>query len=163
MSKKTALLDINDDVYSTTSDFEAIQLALKSDGLWHFKLKIAAALPQTFREYNAALVLNEKPYLDAISSSKRDKQTVEDEADLFPKEKKSNIAKIDQEIKAKEEELAEAHTAHPDIPMTFNVESIAWKDDGVVVVAIIPAEVIAEINERRHEISQNFYQIKLTH
>lgn len=160
---KVDLLDINDDVYSKTADFDALQLTLKEDGLWHFKLSIKAALPQTFREYQAALTLNERPFLDSIAESSRDKENVESSTDLFDDQKKKNIKAVEKEIAEKESALKAAKETHPDIAMTFTVESIAWKDDGVQVVAIIPAEVINFINERRLEISQGVYQIKLTH
>jgi hypothetical protein len=85
------------------------KIEMKKDFIWRLKLKMKTILPQSYREYDVKLTLNEEPYEVRIEDLEKKRYEVETDTqgDMF-EGRKTQLKNIDQEIKEVRKELEQA-------------------------------------------------------
>lgn len=142
-----------------SSVFELEGIAMKKDRLWRLKLGLKTVLPESFREYGVRLSLNEEPYETRIADIARRKADVSAENQLFGAEKKKQLKGFDDQVKDVEQELKDALADSPVIEFDGTIEQLTYKDSDTVVVMMIPASAIGELNDNRGKLRD--YKIEL--
>lgn len=142
-----------------TSVFLVEGLTMKKDLLWRLKLTLKTTLPESFREYGVRLSLNEEPYETRIGDIERRKADVQAENQLFGAEKKKQLKGFDEQVAEVERELEEARADSPVIEFDATIEQLAYKDGDTVVVMMIPAAAISDLNDNRRKLSG--YKVEL--
>lgn len=137
--------------FVATSVFLLEELKMKKDFVWRLKLKMKTVLPQTYREYDVKLSLNEEPFeLRIADLEKKIEQVNMDAQEEMFGNKKTQIANIRKEIKEVEEELAGKLKDSPVIEFKGVIEELKYKDIDTIITLIIPALSVAEINESKY-------------
>lgn len=148
MSKKKELLDVNEDIVSSAV-FGFESLKMDKFFMWTMKLRIRTVLPQTFREYDIKLSLNEEPYFTRIEDLEKTIANIDSENQLFEGGKKTQIKNIREEIRAIEEELKVDRENTPVISFKGSIEKLEYKDNDTIVTFYVPADTASEINNVR--------------
>lgn len=139
------------------SIFDLKEIRMKDDKAWRLKAVLKVSLPQSFREYDVKLSLNEEPYESRIKDVERKIEEVNLSNELF--DKRDAIAEMRGQIKDIQEELAEALKETHTIEFSGVLEELKYKDSDTVVVMLIPADVIQELNDARFKFET--YKIEL--
>lgn len=134
-------------------------IMMKKDKLWRLKLTLKTQLPESFREYGVRLSLNEEPYLMRIDDLKKRLVEVNAENPLFKGDKKKQLKQIEQQIADVKTELHEAQSVLPVIEFDGTIEQLTYKDGDTIVVMMIPAKSVGELNDNRNQV--NAYKIEL--
>lgn len=158
-AEKKELIDTDSFSFSVASVFLLEEIKMKKDFIWRMKLTLKTVLPQLFREYHVRLSLNEAPYQMRIDDFKKKRYEVESEAQLLPAVQKEQLKNIDEEIAEIEQELAKALRDTPILEFEASIESLAYKDADTMVVFMIPASSVAELNDNRRVFSN--YKVEL--
>lgn len=146
--------------FVATSVFLLEELKMKKDFIWRMKLKMKTVLPQSYREYDVKLSLNEEPYNIRIADLEKKRYEVETDAqeEMFGA-KKTQLKNIDQEIKEVEKELEQALKDSPVVEFNATIEELKYKDADTFIVLQIPANTVKEINDNKYILKS--YKIEL--
>lgn len=153
-AKKTAAKDL---VLVATSLLDLKEIKMKDDHLWRIKAMLKTELPQSFREYTMRLSLNEQPFELRIEDLEKRYAQVSAEPKLFNKDKE--LRAIDDEIAEVKEELEAALAEYKVMDFGAVLEELKYKGDETLIVAIIPAEAIADLNDNRNRLRN--YKVEL--
>lgn len=156
---KKELLNSEDYSFSVASVFLLEEIKMKKDFIWRMKLTLKTTLPQLFREYHVRLSLNESPYEMRIKDLEKKRYEVETEAQLLPDVQKEQLRNIDNDIKEIEQELKDALRDTAVIEFEASIEQLAYKEGDTVVVFLVPATSIQELNENRRRFTD--YKVEL--
>ena len=136
--------------FAVSALFQFKELKLKDDLAWRIKLVVKKQLPQTFREYDASLSLNEIPYEIRIADMEKRKFAISEEPTLFAGEKEKQIRGCDLEIGDIERELEQARRDTPTMEFKAIIEQLTYTDGDTILVMIVSSEVVGQINSNRH-------------
>lgn len=160
-SEKKDLLDL-DTAIVHTAVFELKKIEMKDDLAWRIKLELKTRLDQSSRKYGVKFSVNEEPFELRIKDLERKKNEVESEAQLFDGNKKTQLKNIGDEIKEVERELEDMKEMCPVIEFEEGtIEELKYKDGNTIIVMLFPASSLAELNDKRRELS-NHYKVELT-
>ena len=135
------------------------ELKLKDDLAWRIKLVVKEQLPQTFREYSAAFSFDEGPYDTKVSDLEKRKEAIRVEDTLFPDQIEEQIRACDLSIGDIQRDMEKARKDVPTMEFDAIVEQLAYKDGDTVLVMIVSADVVAQLNTNRHILKH--YKIEL--
>lgn len=143
---KKPLLDDDDediaDLGKVVSKIEMDQLTLKGK-MWSIKMRIETLLPETCRRYHILLELDERKYTRRIKELEKGL----DES-LF-KEERVSRKELNQKIgKINDERMQMRRDCKP-IEFDCVVEQVKYQNDGTLLTANIPDDVIEPLNRQK--------------
>lgn len=146
--------------FVATSVFLLEELKMKKDFIWRMKLKMKTVLPQSYREYDVKLSLNEEPFNLRIEDLEKRRYEVEtdNQGDMF-EGKKTQLKNIDLEIKEVRKELETALKESAIIEFKATIEELKYKDADTIIVLQIPASTVKEINDSKYVLKT--YKVEL--
>jgi phosphoglycolate phosphatase-like HAD superfamily hydrolase len=149
----------NEPTFQLSALFQFKELKLKDDMQWRIKLVVKEQLPQTFREYEAAMSFNEEPWDVKVEDLEKRKVAIADEDTLFPDQKQKQIRECDLAIGDVRRDMEKARKDVPTMEFKAIVEALAYKDGDTVLTMIVSSDVVGELNTNRHILK--FYKLDL--
>lgn len=149
------------DTPQVTSTFRFENLTLKRGDSWRLKLKVYADIPETFREFDMSLSLDERPFEKEIAYIEKQKEERIGENQIpFKGELKKDLKDFDAQIEHIQDQMKELAEQCPTITAPVSIEQIKYINlREVDVVLLIPSTIVNEINDVRNLLKH--YKIEL--